>query len=160
MRMRLLVDSLIALMLVAVLGGVLWHRRAAEQQVENVEATQKAMRAIEAQALYQGSLGQYETTWMGYPLVIEADWFKNRPQNLLADNSVWLDIAGKSKEFEPNPDHVTCEAGRAAFWYNPYRGIVRARVAPQMSAKATIDLYNMVNGTSLRVDDSMWAAAE
>jgi type II secretory pathway pseudopilin PulG len=160
MRMRLLVDSLIALTLVAVLGGVLWHRRAAERQVENVEATQQSLRAIEAQALYRGSLGECQTTWMGYPLVLKIEWFEHRPANLLADNANWLDIVEKSKEFESNPDHVTCESGRAAFWYNPYRGIVRARVAPQMSAKATIDLYNLVNGTSLRVDDSMWAAAE
>jgi len=157
--MRLLVDSLIALMLVAVLGGVLWHRRAAEEQVERVEATQQSLRAIEAQALYHGSLGKIETTLMGYPFKVEQTWFTQLPMNLLAQSGNWLEVAGEPMQHEPNPEHVTADQGRAAFWYNPYRGIVRARVAPQMSTQATIDLYNLVNGTSLRIDDAMWAAA-
>lgn len=155
--MRLLVDSLIALMLVAVLGGIFWHRHAAEDQIQRVEATQQALRAIEAQALYQASLGEVPKTRWGYPHVVEPSWFKTRPDNLLAQCDRWIDVADESDSDRMDPAHVTSDHGRAAFWYNPHRGLIRARVEPQMSMQATIDLYNLVNGTSLRVDDAMWA---
>ena len=155
--MRLLVDSLIASMLVVVLGGILWHRSAAAQQVQRVEATQQALRAIEAQALLRASTGEVPATPWGYPVAISPAWFSTLPQNLLADCPRWLEIAHSSTADLSNPPHVTADARHAAFWYNPYRGILRARVAFQMSQQATIELYNLVNGTTLRADDAAWS---
>jgi hypothetical protein len=37
----------------------------------------------------------------------------------------------------------------AAFWYNPYKGILRARVPYDISDERALDLYNRVNGTSV-----------
>jgi hypothetical protein len=39
---------------------------------------------------------------------------------------------------------------QAGFWYNPNRGVVRARVAPQFTQRATLDLYNELNNVALK----------
>lgn len=155
--MRLVVDSLIAVMLLAVLAAVLWQQRAQADRIERVEATQHAIRAIESQALFQASLGQVEVTRRGFPLAIDPAWFTRPPANAVApDAERWIDSAdaGDAQRFQP--DAIIIDGGQPAFWYNAHRGVVRARVAMQASERATIDLYNLVNGTSLRVDDVDW----
>ena len=43
----------------------------------------------------------------------------------------------------------TFRGGRGAmFWYNPVRGIVRARVPDQTTDESTLSLYEQVNGES------------
>jgi hypothetical protein len=73
------------------------------------------------------------------------------------DTLAWLETTQPERANRLNPEHVTCDGHRAAFWYNPYRGLVRARVERQHTDEATIALYNLVNGTSLRVSDVAWA---
>src|SRR5262249_12261162 len=44
---------------------------------------------------------------------------------------------------------LTLDAHVASFWYNPYQGIVRARVPVLISDEKALDLYNTINGTHL-----------
>ncbi len=150
--MRLLMDGVIALMLVGVLGGVLWHQRARADELRQVEAAQRAVRAIQSQALYRGSLRQVQVSRRGYPLRIDPAWFATPPTNLLTvDAGDWLETAGPADEQRTHPEHITTDGRRAAFWYNPHRGVVRARVNRQPSEQTTVELYNLVNGTAVRV---------
>lgn len=151
--MRLIVDGVIALMLVIVLGSVLLQQRARTGELRRVEATQRAVRAIISQALYRGTLPDADVTRRGYPWTIEQTWFDEPPANLLAHAAGgWLDVASEDQAQTLHPPQITTADGACAFWYNPYRGVVRARVAMQASDQATIELYNLVNGSSLRPD--------
>jgi hypothetical protein len=47
------------------------------------------------------------------------------------------------------PDPIITSENQAEFWYNPNRGIFRARVMAQMTNEQTRQIYNQVNGTSL-----------
>jgi len=47
------------------------------------------------------------------------------------------------------PVRMTIDGKLASFWYNPYQGIVRARVPVCVSDRKALDLYNSINGTRL-----------
>ena len=158
--MRLIIHSLIALMLVAVLGGILWHQRHQQQNIRQVEAVQHAMRAIESQSLYRTAVGDAQGSATGYALQIDPEWFDRLPRNLLVREAgtiaPWLDLPQTEQGSRFNPNVIVADAEHAEFWYCPVQGIVRARVPQRLSQGATVDLYNMINGTSLRIDDVQW----
>jgi hypothetical protein len=47
------------------------------------------------------------------------------------------------------PVRLTLDDRMASFWYNPYQGVVRARVPVQVNDDAALELYNRINGCSL-----------
>ena len=61
----------------------------------------------------------------------------------------WLDIAPQGDHSYHPPDAVITRSDQAGFWYNPNRGIFRARVMPQWSPSATLQLYNQLNSVEL-----------
>lgn len=155
--MRLAVDTVIALILLAILAGIGWHRHEQAVQLRRVEAVQASLRAIQAQAMYHAGLSDTDTTRGGYPTMIHREWFGNPPCNALVDDeTTWMDQAAADERDRWDPLAISIEPDRAIFWYNPYRGIVRARVPHQISDRATCDLYNLVNGTSLEPDEVTW----
>ena len=157
--MRLILDTLVALMLVAVLGGVTWQQRSERLRVERIEGVRQAITAIESQSLYRAALGEVEATAHGYAARIDPDWFHPRPRNLLIGSGPrWLDQAEGEQRKRFHPACIVAGRERAAFWYNPGRGLVRARVPMQLSHHATVELYNQVNAASLDVQDVQWPA--
>ncbi len=155
--MRLLVDFMIALIVLVVIATIMVQQRARAEQNSLVEQTQHAMHAIESKAIFHAGLGETDLTRRGYPMVIDELWFDQLPVNpLTGPTIVWIEVAADDNIKAFNPRYVTAEHGRSAFWYNPYLGIVRARVPMQTSEQATVDLYNMVNGTTLRAGDVRW----
>jgi hypothetical protein len=156
--MRLIVDTMLALLLIGVLGGIIWYQRGQEAWLDKVTAVQEALRAVESKALYYGALGDVDSTRQGYPLRVDTAWFDPLPVNLLfADEArPWMDTVTPEEADAFNPARIIAEGNVSAFWYNPYRGIVRARVPMQLTQGATIKLYNLVNGTSVRIEDVDW----
>ena len=79
-------------------------------------------------------------------------WFDNRlPTNIMVPGrQPWLDIAPAEDKSDHPPDPIISAAAQAGFWYNPNRGIFRARVLPQFTDEETLALYNQLNGTALR----------
>jgi hypothetical protein len=64
---------------------------------------------------------------------------------------VWLEIAGPSEaELEHPPIRIITGPEVASLWYNPARGVVRARVPVMVSDEQTLATYNRVNGAALR----------
>jgi type II secretory pathway pseudopilin PulG len=148
--MRLILDTLIALMLVAILGLVLTQQRAQADELHHVQLTRYALQQLHTQALYYGSLQEIPNTALGYPIRIEKTWFDSTPANPLADPaSPWIDVASEDQRELANPDHILADEHNAAFWYNPYKGVFRARIAQQPTDRQTLDLYNLVNNTAL-----------
>ena len=158
--MRLVMDSLIALMLVVVLGGLLLHQRYQDRALADLQFVHRALAQLQEQTIYhatldavsldaeQGALGQ-----MPFPLLIHSDWFVDTlPVNLLvgADHP-WIDVAPGGDLASHPPDPTIRQRGQAGFWYNPNTGIFRARVKPQDTDRQTLEIYNQVNGCALSV---------
>ena len=84
------------------------------------------------------------------PATIEGGWFRSGklprdPQNSFGVPA--LEIENKPNKSDPG-SKVLRTGVNGAYWYNPANGSVRARVAAQPTASATLDLYNRVNETA------------
>jgi hypothetical protein len=150
--MRLLIDSIIAVILVVLFGAVVVHYRQEREEILHFQLVHRALSAMQEQALLHRALDQVEDNDANFPADIRPEWFDSgAPRNVLAPSqNPWLDIAPKTDRSDEPPDPVIHNRAQAGFWYNPSRGIFRARVAPQFTEAATLDLYNQLNGTALR----------
>lgn len=153
--MRMLVDSLIAVMLICIFGAVLLHHRAEQQEIERYRQAREALSRLHEQAIYRRALGETEhddpKEPPPFPAVIEAGWFGDRiPLNpQCTPTQPWIDVAPEGDNSDHPPDPVLVSETQAGFWYNPARGVFRARVAERSSNEATLAEYNRVNGVAL-----------
>ena len=150
--MRIVIDSLIALMLVLLLGGMLVHYRNEQTKILKYQQVHSALATLQEQALYRGAMAEVDSAEpRRFPTEISPKWFDNRmPVNLMVPpGQPWLDVAPPNDKNDHPPDPVITRPDQAGFWYNPNRGIFRARVTPQFTDSETLDLYNELNGTSL-----------
>lgn len=149
--MRLLMDTLIAVMLAAILGGVLLFQQKEEESVSKRAHVQESLTKLNDRVAYFGALGEVATTPGGYPLLISPKWFGNAlPTNRLVPSThPWMDVAPLGDMSSHPPDPVIHHESQASFWYNPNLGVVRARVLPAFSNRETTATYNEVNGVSV-----------
>lgn len=148
--MRLLIDSLIAVMLIGILAGVLLHHRAGQQAAARVQQACEALARLHEQVVYHAALTG-EVGDPSFPNRVDRAWFPDGvPVNALAGASrPWIDSAPQGDKGQHPPDPVLDRPNQAGFWYNPASGIVRARVPRQITGQDTLDLYNHVNATAL-----------
>lgn len=168
--MRLIVDSLIAVMVLGVLASVLWYRHDRGSEGLREGAVREALVRLREEAVYRGALARAGKGGGGggggagvlggvFPRVWEAGWFEGEaggvPLNPLASaGRVWLDVAALGDEHDHPPDPVLSEdptslGSQGGFWCNPERGVLRARTPRLESDRATLELYNRINGTDL-----------
>jgi hypothetical protein len=149
--MRRLVDGLIVLMLAAVVGGLLWHYQQERARLDRFQQVHESLRRLYEQALFQGSLDRNSTN-AGFPKSISRSWFTaDLPVNaMVPSEQPWIDIAPPGDKSDHPPDPVITSRGQAGFWYNPNRGLFRARVLPGITEQETLDLYNQLNNTVLK----------
>ncbi len=149
--MRLVFDVLILLMLAALLGAVVWvqHERHTEQQ--RIARVHDALAQLSEGMRYEAAMRQAIDGDDGFPRAISPRWFPSGlpTNNLLPAEHPWIDVAPEGDRAEHPPDPIVESAMQAGFWYNPSRGIFRARVPAQLSKAASIELYNKVNHTDL-----------
>lgn len=150
--MRLVIDTLIALMLAGILGAVILHYRYEQRRIIEVQQVHQSLSRMQEQALMRGALEVSRTGEQAFPHSISPLWFNDGlPMNaLVPPQQPWLDVAPKDDRSDQPPDPVIYTTSQAAFWYNPSRGIFRARIIAQFTEQATLDLYNRVNGTLVR----------
>lgn len=150
--MRLFVDSLIALMLVAVLGTLVWHHSETQRKLTQHQFVHRSLARLHEQAVFHAALDATQTSSRGFPLRIAPSWFGEQlPVNVLVSTRrPWLDVAPEGDSADHPPDPVIERYDQAGFWYNPHRGIFRARVERQITDRRTLELYNQVNGTALQ----------
>lgn len=149
--MRLLIDTLIALMLAGILAAVLWQYRKDAHQVRQVQGVHQSLARLQEQMLYRGALGDTPTGAAGFPLEVSPLWFPDGLpfNNLVPGRQPWVDVAPEGDQSNNPPDPVLRQPSQAGFWYNPNRGVFRARVPARFTQGATLELYNDVNGTFL-----------
>ena len=149
--MRLLIDSLVALMLAGVLAGVVVASREDENLERRVHEASQDLWTIQQEVLVRAAL-QREGRVQNPPEIVRESWFGGElPTNSLLDEQrPWVDLATKAERTLQHPiDKAALDGTAARFWYNPANGTVRARVPLQLSDEDTLDLYNRVNGTDL-----------
>ncbi|MCA9283626.1 MAG: hypothetical protein KDA22_00310 [Phycisphaerales bacterium] len=149
--MRLLIDSLVALMLAGVLAGVIVASRDDERMEQRVQAASSELWRLKEEVMLQAAL-QRDGLASVPPKEIDPRWFhQDPPRNpLLEDDRPWIDIArGVERTLEHPVDKAALDRNAALFWYNPSTGALRARVPLQVSDADTLELYNRVNGTAL-----------
>jgi hypothetical protein len=150
--MRLLIDSMIAVMLICIIVGTVAYRNASDRQVRDRQAVREGLSAFNEQVEFHSAIWQSEQQGAGlYPPQVQPQWFADgAPRNpLLPKEHPWLDIAPADDYSDQPPDPLATDPDQAAFWYNPNTGVVRARVPRQVSERLTLELYNQVNGLSL-----------
>ncbi|MDY7110274.1 MAG: hypothetical protein SYC29_16720 [Planctomycetota bacterium] len=150
--MRLILDTLVALMLVGILAGLVMHHRQAQDVRAAQDLARDEVRRFQQQIHLHTALSGGEQRERGYPVSIEPDWFQgNLPVNpLLGRDHPWLEVAGPGATHALHPtDLVAADRDSASFWYNPATGVVRARVPVGVSDAQALELYNYVNDCTL-----------
>ena len=158
--MRLTIDTLIALMLVGLLGLVLADYRASTRKLDQERQVRLALSCLSEQARYHGAMAGADRRGPVFPATISPAWFKSElPANAVAPGYAWLDVAPPGDLADDPPDPVLRRRSQAGFWYNPNRGVVRARVPGQRDPAEALDLYNQLNNSG-RKDLAESAAAD
>lgn len=148
--MRLVIDSLIALMLVGVLAGVVFYHQTSQAVIDRQATVHEALSELYEKALLHGATAEAKTD-AGFPLLLDPDWFNPLPVNAAVDPSQpWVDVAPPGDRQDHPPDPIITRPDQAGFWYNPNRGMIRARVPSQFTDREALDLYNLLNNTALK----------
>jgi len=150
--MRLFMDSVIALMLTAILAGMVWYKKVDQNNDAMRDIARTEVRRFQQQIALQSALAKVERNDRGYPATVDPDWFSTSlPANpLLGVNHPWLEVAGADqKDLIHPPNRVAGSHLIAKFWYNPHTGTVRARVPAEVSDHAALEMYNFINESAL-----------
>jgi hypothetical protein len=150
--MRLLIDSLVAMMLAALLGAIVLSNRSEQDWYRDVETATVDLHRLQREVYLQAALAEVPLTDRGFPVTVDPEWFEGGlPRNpLLGPDHPWLEVAssGQQNLMHP-PQRMAGDRTIAKFWYNPYQGVVRARVSSEMSEQEALALYNQINGCRL-----------
>ena len=137
--------------------------------VDNVVTqTELALAHFHSTLKVQATTNGVAVNGRGWPNTIEGDWFGDEPplNHLLTGDRPWVEIApaeDADRDHPADPVAFDLDGKVASFWYNPYRGVVRARVAPQINEQETLSLYNRVNGvflTTLAPEGGLYSAEQ
>ncbi|MHC4208707.1 MAG: hypothetical protein ACYSWT_03225 [Planctomycetota bacterium] len=150
--MRLVIDSLVALMLTGILAGVVLHTRSEWRLEDKIELARAEVERFQSQIMLQTAMEKVELSQRGYPARIDPAWFAGSlPLNpLLGPSHPWLEIAGDTQRDLHHPPNLIAFSGDVAqFWYSPHTGEVRGRVPAEVSDATALRLYNRINGSNL-----------
>ncbi len=150
--MRAVVDSVVAVMLALVLGGILIYQRAEREEDDAVTQTRTAVQVLAREIRMRGAAELTDVNGRGWPMTVSSDWFDaDLPTNAtVTGDRPWVEVARpEHAELVHPPNRIALDNTIAAFWYNPGNGVVRARVPVLVSDRKTTELYNDVNATSL-----------
>ena len=148
--MRILIDTLVAIMVLGLLGGVVIHQADSKNLEREKRATREAVRSMQSQIRLHAALHSEGHASLQFPTDIQASWFgETVPINrLLEEQHPWLEIASEGDRHLRHPVHgVASQNSQAGFWYNPYLGVVRGRVPGNISDRESLELYNFINDT-------------
>ncbi len=150
--MRLILDTLVALMLVGLGAGMVLHHQHKRDVEQRILSTRAEIERFQSQIMLQAALEKVPLTQRGYPVTVEPEWFgDDRPMNyLLGETYPWVEIARSSRSDRSHPvNRIATTREVAQFWYNPYTGVVRARVPDSASDATAGRLYDQVNYSDL-----------
>lgn len=150
--MRVIVDTLILALLVAMVAGAALYLHGEQRDLDKCELVHASLKRMYEQALFQGTLEPMPPE-SGFPSQIRRDWFAGSPplNPLAPKDQPWVDVAPPDDRLDHPPDPVLNSSKQGGFWYNPQRGVFRARVPAQITDQATLELYNLANRSALKM---------
>lgn len=150
--MRLLIDSLVAVMLAALLAAIVVSERNEQDWYRDIEVASVDLHRLQREIYLQAALGSVPLSDRGFPITVDPEWFDDGlPRNpLVGPDHPWLEVAGPAQQslLHP-PGRMAADRQTAKFWYNPHQGVVRARVSSDLAEDEALALYNQVNGCRL-----------
>lgn len=163
--MRRIIDVLVAVMVCTLVMGVIWLNKSDRQATSLREQVREEVRQFQQVIDIRTALEEGDRNHRGHPVTVDPAWFKGEPPRnpLLPPTHPWVEIAVEGQhDLEHPPDRIAAGTGTARFWYNPWRGVVRARVPHGASDGDALELYNHVNASnvSLLFDPPDRTAAE
>ena len=120
--MRLILDTLAALMLIAILGGVMYHNRSTALLDERTERTRLDVVRFQQQIMLQSALTDAGPGEQTHPETIDPAWFDgDLPVNSLLDaDRPWVEVAPAKHWDRLHPlNRTATDSSTASFWYKP-----------------------------------------
>ncbi|MFI4855525.1 MAG: hypothetical protein ACIAQF_11180 [Phycisphaerales bacterium JB065] len=151
-RLRWLRYIMLTLALAGAIGAFAYQRAAVAREQMLVDQTRDTVLAIEQRIRYLKAMEEIDLNELGWPEVVDPRWFKGQPprNNMLGARHPWLEVASTLEYALDHPvQRVAINESLAGLWYNPAKGIVRARVPQTLSDEKTIEIYNRINGSSI-----------
>ncbi len=145
------IDGLIVVLVLSLAATLFRSHRAATAQFTTDDAVRGELRRLHDRIVVRAALENVPRTKAGYPLALPTEWFADGlPRNpLVPIEQPWLEIAPPGDVSQNPDDPVIVGPDQAGIWYNPERGILRARVMPQFSDTETLLVYNRINDTAV-----------
>ena len=151
--LRFCIDLLVITSATTALLVALWMYESDRTEKTAIESTQASLSQLKAEIGIRSVLSESTLNEFGHPPTVEREWFLDAdPLNALASaRAPWIECALAGELSRDHPHDPTFRGGRGAmFWYNPMRGVIRARVPESASDDAAIAMYEAVNGDSWR----------
>ncbi len=150
--MRFLLNIL-CLACVVVVGTALYFNSSDEaNEAALMVQTREAVHTIDQILKLKATADETALNERGHAITVDVKWFKDGvPRNpMLGKPHPWLEIASEAEAGLLHPPvRLAVSECLAEFWYNPYQGVVRARVPVMISDSKSTALYNRINGTSI-----------
>jgi hypothetical protein len=150
--MRWAIDILALLVAIAMLVGLVWFHKEDDNREALTRHAQSARSRLELEVRYRSASRTAELNTRGWPVTIDPNWFeKNPPRNpLVSAECPWVEVASIDQAgLQDPPIRIVIDGTVAGFWYNPYLGLLRARVPVMVSDQDAVDMYNRINATRL-----------
>jgi hypothetical protein len=142
-----------ALVIVLALGsGLLLFDRARRDREATIHRVAADARRLELELKYRAASKSVELNPRGWPVTVDPKWFDADPpvNALLSPHRPWVEVASPDEAGLLHPHvRMAVDESYAAFWYNPYQGVVRARVPVMVNDDQATEIYNRVNATAI-----------
>lgn len=149
-RLRWLWSIMVLVALTGAVGAYLFQRAGDEREEQMVSQAREAVGQISQRMRYLKTMERIDLNELGWPELIDPAWFNGEPPRnmMLSLRHPWMEVASPLDYSLDHPvQRVAINERLAGLWYNPAKGIVRARVPQTVSDQKTVELYNRVNGT-------------
>lgn len=150
--MRWIRDIALLVLLIGLGSGVVWWQQEKREEQAKLDKTTADTQRLEREVRFRAATKTGELNARGWPVTVDPAWFElDPPQNLVvSEDRPWVEIAGEEEAGLLHPlVRMTLDEHKAAFWYNPYQGVVRARVPISMTDDQATAMYNAVNRVSI-----------
>lgn len=158
--MRRIVEVIVVLGVVGLFGWMLMFRSQHQKLDREASFVTEEVRRFELEIKLRAATADgtgTELTGRKWPSTIDPNWFDEPPRNtLLSPDRPWVEVAPPAHSELTDPVmRIALDNELASFWYNPYQGVIRARVPVTINDRQALALYNQVNRTALT---SLYAA--
>ncbi len=150
--MRWIRDIALLVLLIGLGAAVVWWQQEKREEQTKLDKTTADTQRLEREVRFRAATKTGELNARGWPVTVDPAWFElDPPQNLVvSEDRPWVEIASEEEAGLLHPlVRLTLDEHKAAFWYNPYQGVVRARVPVSMTDEQATAMYNAVNRVSI-----------